>query len=493
MNKGHFENNIKYSFYIVIVLLCILFCKKKLYANNENDKSELNKYFSSGIFDEMDLDIEKRYCFDNLEFFYQYDLFKKSFYENKYVKNYKDNEKFFSDLIGKSCIVGDYNVLKIKTHLSIKSNNVYSYGEKTLDEQLDLIENINFNKYENAIFMNKHICKYMLDAVDIINKYDRIIKKIHENNPNCNIYICPLFYANAEDENQSEYESLYSDIDSINHIKNYYKNNFIDLTPFIDNVFFIHNVINVDNDVYYAIYQYTLFYVNFMKIKNNNFLKSEHISYADIEDKNRKCLYMTFDDGPSQYTVRLMRILQKYNIKATFFVTNQYPKYINVLKELKKEGHTIGVHTFTHNYSIYRSKEKYFDDLYKMQCKVREYTGEFSKLIRFPGGSSNSASKKYNKNIMKELTTLVQDMGYVYYDWNVTSGDSALRINEGIILNNVIDGVSANKNRSVILFHDTKITTINTIDDFINYAIGNGYEFKSLNEYSIICHHPLKK
>ena len=134
-------------------------------------------------------------------------------------------------------------------------------------------------------------------------------------------------------------------------------------------------------------------------------------------------IYLTFDDGPSQYTPRLLEILAKYNVKATFFVvgkasTEYYDDIVNA-------GHTIAIHTDTHDYkTVYSSQEAYFNDLYAVREKIYNKTGIYTTLMRFPGGSSNSVSKSHCKGIMTALTAAVEAQGFQYFDWNVDSNDA---------------------------------------------------------------------
>ena len=113
---------------------------------------------------------------------------------------------------------------------------------------------------------------------------------------------------------------------------------------------------------------------------------------------NGKSIYLTFDDGPGKYTENLLNILKEYNVKATFFVTDQglTKGYDQMILRAYQEGHTIGLHSNSHSYSIYTNEQTYFDDLYAIQAKVERITGAKSYIIRFPGGSSNTVSESYD-------------------------------------------------------------------------------------------------
>lgn len=115
-------------------------------------------------------------------------------------------------------------------------------------------------------------------------------------------------------------------------------------------------------------------------------------------------MYLTFDDGPSQNTDRILKILKKYNAKATFFVTGCHQEYNQYIIEAYKQGHTIGLHSYLHEYQdIYSSKDAYFKDLKKIKQMVKQLIGIQVHYIRFPGGSSNRISKNYCHGVRSQL------------------------------------------------------------------------------------------
>lgn len=208
---------------------------------------------------------------------------------------------------------------------------------------------------------------------------------------------------------------------------------------------------------------------------------------------NKKVVYLTFDDGPGPYTKKLLDTLQKYNVKATFFVTDQNMTkgYDELIKRAYKEGHSIGLHTKTHDYSqIYTSKEAYFEDLYAIQQKVKNITGYTSYLMRFPGGSSNTVSKNYDRgnHIMSELTKAVEAKGFVYFDWNVSSGDAGETTLSSKVISNVIEGISR-VNIAVVLQHDVKSFSVDAVESIIQYGLSHGYQFLPLTKTSPTMHH----
>ena len=151
-------------------------------------------------------------------------------------------------------------------------------------------------------------------------------------------------------------------------------------------------------------------------------------------------------------------------MKATFFVVNRDKSLDYLIKRQYNEGHTVGIHSYTHDYKlIYQSNKNYFDDLEKMVNRVEGIIGIKSNIIRFPGGSSNTISKRYKVGIMTELTKEVIEKGYRYYDWNVDSNDAGGAMTKEEIYNNVISGLSVNR-ENVVLMHDfdNNYITLNT-------------------------------
>ena len=197
-----------------------------------------------------------------------------------------------------------------------------------------------------------------------------------------------------------------------------------------------------------------------------------------------KVIYLTFDDGPSVYTKELLNILKEYNVKATFFVTgNGNREYI---KKAYNEGHSIGIHTYSHVYkNVYASEEAYFNDLEKVQKIIKEQTGEESRLVRFPGGSSNTVSR-FNKGIMTRLSKELERRGYKYFDWNVSSSDT-VKSNSDDIANTVIRRLK--KGNNVVLQHDTKYYSVKAVRKIIEYVLANVYTFDKLDVTSPTVHH----
>lgn len=201
-----------------------------------------------------------------------------------------------------------------------------------------------------------------------------------------------------------------------------------------------------------------------------------------VEQGNNSVVYLTFDDGPSNLTPKILDILKEENVKATFFVINKSDSLNYIIKRAYDEGHKIALHSYSHDYNlIYSSSEAYFNDLYKIQNKVKSIIGNETNIIRFPGGSSNTVSN-FNKGIMTKLTKEVTQKGFIYFDWNVSSGDAGATKNSDEIYNNVVNNVKSSKT-NIVLMHDSadKTYTLNALKNIITTLKNNGYKFDKID------------
>ena len=203
----------------------------------------------------------------------------------------------------------------------------------------------------------------------------------------------------------------------------------------------------------------------------------------------KKIIYLTFDDGPGRYTEELLGILDKHKVLATFFVTAAYKDYQDLIGAEYNAGHSVGVHTATHEYSeIYASTDAYWADFNKMQDIIQAQTGCRTDIFRFPGGASNTISANYSQGIMSELAKQSGEKGYIYVDWNVTSGDAGDTTDSNVLYENMMNGIHTYEN-SFILCHDIKDFTIATMDRFITDALKEGYTFLPITSETRTCHH----
>ena len=225
------------------------------------------------------------------------------------------------------------------------------------------------------------------------------------------------------------------------------------------------------------------------KIKTRSAQKAVNSPQSAVPSGQKVC-YLTFDDGPSANTLKILDILNKYGVKATFFVINSAD--IGYVKNIYEAGHTVGLHTATHNYSqIYASTDAYFNDLQQISDKVESIIGIKPTVMRFPGGSSNKVSAKYCGGIMTRLVSLVQERGYSYFDWNVASGDADSNTPSYTYIRNNVLNSAKNKNSACVLMHDSsvKTTTVQALPEIIEGLTAMGYRFEALTPETYGYHH----
>ncbi len=209
--------------------------------------------------------------------------------------------------------------------------------------------------------------------------------------------------------------------------------------------------------------------------------------------KNIICL--TFDDGPSaNVTPRVLDTLKKNNVKATFFIVNYSKENKKLVKRIINEGHTLGVHCYSHDYAkIYKSKSAFVKYYNKLAKKIKKDFNYDVKVMRFPGGSSNMVSRSYSRGVMTKLAKYMHKQGIEYYDWNVSSEDAtAVTASASQIYHATVSGL-CKKRTNVVLMHDAsaKTTTADSLQKIIDYGYNNGYVFSAITEDTTPVHHAI--
>ena len=221
------------------------------------------------------------------------------------------------------------------------------------------------------------------------------------------------------------------------------------------------------------------------KTSNQNNYVTNNVS-ANTSCGTPGTIYLTFDDGPNAtYTPVILDVLKKYDVKATFFVTSSGPD--ELIKREYDEGHTVAIHTSSHVYSkIYSSDEAFWNDMNIVSGRIERITGVKPTLMRFPGGGSNTVSRNYSVGIMGRLAQQIEERGYAYFDWNISSGDAGGTTDPNVEYRNVVNNLSKSRG-NVILMHDIKYHTSQAIDSIVKYGIDNGYTFSVLTK-DVVCH-----
>lgn len=207
-------------------------------------------------------------------------------------------------------------------------------------------------------------------------------------------------------------------------------------------------------------------------------------------------IYLTFDDGPSaEITPYILDILSDKGVPATFFIIGYKPDTVreDLVRRIHTEGHSIGLHTYSHNYpDIYSSLDDLENSFLILQEQVYNSVGVRPTIIRFPGGSSNTISKRYCEGIMTEASSYFPSQGFTIFDWNVDSGDAGGAKTAEEVFENVTTGLVPGR-RNIILMHDSssKEHTLEALEAIIDYGIENGYEFKAITSETASMSHKI--
>lgn len=205
---------------------------------------------------------------------------------------------------------------------------------------------------------------------------------------------------------------------------------------------------------------------------------------------------LTFDDGPStNITPQILDTLKEKGVKATFFILDFEigSEKEALIRRAIDEGHTIGIHGMSHEYStVYSSSGAAVNNFAVLQQKLLDVFGYEAKYIRYPGGSSNTVSKKYSIGVVSESAEILTDLGFVYFDWNVDSDDAGSAKTSDEIYQNVVSTVYPNRT-NVVLMHDasTKQETAKALGRIIDSLLESGYEIKPIDESITPVQHPI--
>ena len=202
-----------------------------------------------------------------------------------------------------------------------------------------------------------------------------------------------------------------------------------------------------------------------------------------------KWVCLTFDDGPSKTTPDVLSALNAAGVHGTFFVvaTDYNEKYLPLLTEASAAGHQIALHSASHEYSdIYRSSAAYWKDIALLKQRIAPYVdAESIRYLRFPGGSTNTVSRRYGgRGLMQQLKEEVTAKGYAYVDWNVCAEDAVGgKPSAGTIFRNIVRE-TGEQTHCVVLMHDsaTTHTTAEALPDIIRWYADNGYTFLTVAE-----------
>ena len=259
-----------------------------------------------------------------------------------------------------------------------------------------------------------------------------------------------------------------------NYISNYL-NSYIDQ----ENILIDYDFVNF-NDNYYLTFYKNIFNGNMVMSNSDSFciddssnsiVKVEDVIYefdfvtGKNIDKDKKMIALTFDDGPNYNTNKVLDILDKYDVTATFFVLgskikgNEY-----ILKKMKDSGMEIGNHTFSHLLLTKYKEDKIKKEIDDTSNLIFDVTGNYPKLLRPSYGSFNSKIKK-----MANMPIIIWDIDTL--DWKYH--------NSKRITNRVVSKV---KDGDIILMHDIYSATANALNNIIPELQSRGYVFVTVSE-----------
>ena len=193
-----------------------------------------------------------------------------------------------------------------------------------------------------------------------------------------------------------------------------------------------------------------------------------------------KVCCLTFDDGPSANTDRVLEILDRYGVKATFFVVGRTGAADQArMKKIVAAGHSLAIHSWTHDYGkIYASVDAFLEDFHQLYQWIHQVTGTYPQVFRFPGGSINS----YNRGVYQEIIAEMTRRGFVYFDWNASAQDATPQSRPAAsIAADCLRGVG--KDLAVVLCHDSgaRGTTVDALPAVIQGYRNAGYTFSALH------------
>lgn len=195
-----------------------------------------------------------------------------------------------------------------------------------------------------------------------------------------------------------------------------------------------------------------------------------------LEKRNQKIVFLTFDDGPTEHTLAILDILNKYNAPSTFFMLKgNIVKRPNVVKEVADSGHSIGCHGVSHKVNLfYKTATSPKDEMDSCSKSVAEVVGKGVELIRVPFGSFPHLTSTQKENLAKSQ--------FILWDWNVDSMDWNIQSPDQMvsIVMKQVEKLENKEKVPVILFHDKEITVM-ALPKIIENLKALGYEISPLS------------
>lgn len=230
-----------------------------------------------------------------------------------------------------------------------------------------------------------------------------------------------------------------------------------------------------------ALIVFLLFTGKFIINQKDKFPDSDSVAAMSSKAVTRKRAYLTFDDGPSDQTGEILDILKEYDVKASFFVIGRNERYYPMYKRIVEEGHTLAIHSYSHEYStIYASYDNFVNDVEKLRKLLYDVTGVDCRYYRFPGGSSNRVTQVP----VNDLIDYLDSAGLTYFDWNALNNDAVItgQTPDQLVKNILKDAL--NYDDTIILMHDLDCCheTVESLPSLIEQLEEHGYEILPIDD-----------
>lgn len=230
-----------------------------------------------------------------------------------------------------------------------------------------------------------------------------------------------------------------------------------------------------------ALIVFLLFTGKFIIDQRDKFPDSDSVAAMSSKAVTRKRAYLTFDDGPSDQTGEILDILKEYDVKATFFVIGRNERYYPMYKRIVEEGHTLAIHSYSHEYStIYASYDNFVNDVEELRKLLYDVTGVDCRYYRFPGGSSNRVTQVP----VNDLIDYLDSAGLTYFDWNALNNDAVItgQTPDQLVKNILKDAL--NYDDTIILMHDLDCCheTVESLPSLIEQLEEHGYEILPIDD-----------
>lgn len=185
--------------------------------------------------------------------------------------------------------------------------------------------------------------------------------------------------------------------------------------------------------------------------------------------ETEKKIALTFDDGPSIYTLDVLALLKKYNAKATFFcIGKNIETHPEILQKVISEGHLVGNHSYSHSkfFDFYNAK-KITEEIKRTDTLLEKFTSRKINFFRPPYGVTTPSIRR-----------ALKVTGHKTIGWNIRSLDGGTQ-NQELIFNRLIKHISPG---GIVLLHDTGEHSVLVLEQFLQFLQQNNYQVVSIEE-----------